>query len=274
MKKYNQSPLPFQGQKRRFLNEFREGLSNFPSDTVYVDLFGGSGLLSHTVKQMYPEARVVWNDYDNFSQRLQHVAKTNRLIAKIRQLVAGCEKDKKLPAHVRAAILREIALEDGYVDYVTVSSSILFSGKYARDFAELSKHTFYNVVKQSDYEAEGYLEGVEVVREDYQELYQKYKSQGAVFLFDPPYLGTDSSSYSSGEYWKLTDYLDILSCLTDSYFYFTSNKSSVVELCEWMSSQSNYENPFAGATTKTTTGTVNYSASYTDIMVYKIIENE
>lgn len=274
MKKYNQAPLPFQGQKRRFLNEFKEALSKFPSDAVYVDLFGGSGLLSHTVKQMYPEAKVIWNDFDNFFERLKHVESTNRLLAKIRALVAGCEKDKKIPAEIRAAILREIALEEGYVDYVTISSSILFSGKYARDYTELSKQGFYNVVKQSDYNADGYLEGVEAVRQDYQALYEKYKGQGAVFLFDPPYLSTDASSYSSGEYWKLADYLNILTCLTDSYFYFTSNKSSVVELCEWMSTQSDYVNPFAGAEMRTTAQTVNFQSSYTDIMAYKIAGNE
>ena len=60
--KYNyvQAPLPFQGQKRRFLKPFRTALEDFPDDAIYVDLFGGSGLLSHTVKQMYPDAKVIY----------------------------------------------------------------------------------------------------------------------------------------------------------------------------------------------------------------------
>ena len=48
MKNYTQAPLPFQGQKRRFLNDFKKALHYFPTDATYVDLFGGSGLLSHT----------------------------------------------------------------------------------------------------------------------------------------------------------------------------------------------------------------------------------
>src|SRR5690606_31268545 len=51
MKNYKQAPLPFQGQKRRFINDFTAALKNYPENTVYVDQFGGSGLLSHTVKQ-------------------------------------------------------------------------------------------------------------------------------------------------------------------------------------------------------------------------------
>lgn len=50
MKSFNQSPLPFQGQKRNFLRKLKTILPNYPNDAIYVDLFGGSGLLSHTVK--------------------------------------------------------------------------------------------------------------------------------------------------------------------------------------------------------------------------------
>ncbi len=59
MKIYNQAPLPFQGQKRRFLKDFKEALKGFPCDAIYVDLFGGSGLLSHTVKSVYPQSKAV-----------------------------------------------------------------------------------------------------------------------------------------------------------------------------------------------------------------------
>lgn len=34
MKNYHQSPLPFQGQKRRFLKQFKQGLNEF-SPTAY-----------------------------------------------------------------------------------------------------------------------------------------------------------------------------------------------------------------------------------------------
>ena len=53
MKKYHysQAPLPFVGQKRMFASEFRKVLKRFSDRTVFVDLFGGSGLLSHITKR-------------------------------------------------------------------------------------------------------------------------------------------------------------------------------------------------------------------------------
>ena len=75
MKQYTQAPLPFQGQKRRFLRQFKEALDQFSSTATYVDLFGGSGLLSHTVKQYYPKSNVVYNDFDNYSERIKMLIK-------------------------------------------------------------------------------------------------------------------------------------------------------------------------------------------------------
>lgn len=62
---YKCAPLPFMGQKRYFLRDFAEVLERVEGqiDTV-VDLFGGSGLLSHTAKAVLPGCKVVYNDYD------------------------------------------------------------------------------------------------------------------------------------------------------------------------------------------------------------------
>lgn len=57
MRNYTTAPLPFQGQKRNFIKQFKEALKAYPKDAIYIDLFGGSGLLSHTVKTTYPGQR-------------------------------------------------------------------------------------------------------------------------------------------------------------------------------------------------------------------------
>ena len=49
-----------------FAKEFIKVLEQFPEDTVFVDLFGGSGLLSHIAKRSKPDATVVYNDFDNY----------------------------------------------------------------------------------------------------------------------------------------------------------------------------------------------------------------
>ena len=65
-KVFTTAPLPFMGQKRKFLKQFKPALMQYCPTATYVDLFGGSGLLSHTVKSEYPTARVIYNDFDNY----------------------------------------------------------------------------------------------------------------------------------------------------------------------------------------------------------------
>ena len=84
-KTYLSAPLPFMGQKRMFIKEFRNVLKEFPDGAVYIDLFGGSGLLAHVTKREKPEARVVYNDFDNYRQRLENVGRTNALLAELRE---------------------------------------------------------------------------------------------------------------------------------------------------------------------------------------------
>ena len=268
---FTSAPLPFMGQKRRFLKEFKKALEHYPHDAIYVDLFGGSGLLSHNVKQLYPSAKVVYNDFDNYSERLANVDKTNSLIAQIRDLVGDYPKDKRIIEPLRTRILDAVyqAEISGYVDYITLSSSLLFSMKYVLDYDALSKETLYNCVKSSAYDVTGYLDGLEVVSVDYKELFDRYKDcTNVVFLVDPPYLSTEVGTYKN--YWKLRDYLDVLNVLNGTrYFYFTSNKSNIVELCQWISTITPY-NPFEGATVATTSNHMNHNSSYTDIMLYKV----
>ena len=70
MQQYNAAPLPFQGQKRNFVRIYRDLLATLPDDAIFVDLFGGSGLLSHATHVAKPNATVVYNDYDNYRQRI------------------------------------------------------------------------------------------------------------------------------------------------------------------------------------------------------------
>ena len=179
--------------------------------------------------------------------------------------------DKKVPNESRAqilAIVKEYA-EKGYVDYITLSSSLLFSGKWAKNFQELSKETMYNVVKQSDYNVDGYLDGLEIIHEDYKDLFMQYKDdRNVLFIIDPPYLSTDSVSYKN--YWKLSDYLDVLKLLKGTkYIYFTSNKSQIIELCKWIKENTSIGDPFADAEIRKQQNNLNYHATFTDIMLVK-----
>lgn len=272
-KQYLSAPLPFVGQKRMFAREFIQVLKRYPDDAVFVDLFGGSGLLSHITKYQKPGATVVYNDFDNYRQRLENIPRTNVLLDKIRAVVASVPRRKFLPKKTKETILRLIEQEEhryGYVDYITLSSSLLFPMKYATNLEELRKETFYNTVRKCDYNpCLDYLDGLEIVSCDYKELFNKYKDMpDVVFLIDPPYLSTEVGTYTMN--WGLSDYLDVLQTLVGTnYIYFTSNKSSIIELCDWIGKNNALGNPFIGSEKVEFNAHMNYNSSYTDIMLYK-----
>lgn len=270
-KVYNSAPLPFMGQKRRFAAQFREALREFPTATTFVDLFGGSGLLSHISKHERPDARVIYNDFDDYHTRIENVDRTNAILAEIREILASIPHKAKVPEERKSRIiaLLEEREQTGYMDYITISSSVLFSANYANDLEMLRKCTLYNNMKQSPYSCDGYLVGLEIVKCDYRKLFDLYKNVlGVVFLVDPPYLSTEVGVYKC--YWRLRDYLDVLRVLDEQhYVYFTSNKSNIVELIDWMQSNSIGGNPFVGATRREFNASINCDAKYTDIMLYR-----
>lgn len=276
-KVYKTAPLPFQGQKRNFVLGFKKVLTEFKDKhqiTTIVDLFGGSGLLSHVAKNMYPELKVIYNDYDDFHLRLASVEVTNKLLEEIRTCLSDVPKGQKIEGSIKYLILsmiRDMEKKGKPVDYITLSSSLLFSGKFAKNYQEIERETFYNCIKKTNYQIDDYLTGLEVVKMNYIDLFNVFRKDiGVLFVVDPPYLSTDTSTYNSDKYWKLKDYLNVLNVLSvGKYIYFTSNKSSIIELCEWLASNYHLSNPLADAKVNTFEANINCTAKYTDMMLYK-----
>ena len=271
---YKSAPLPFVGQKRMFAKEFIKVLEQFPAKTVFVDLFGGSGLLSHIAKRTKPESTVIYNDFDNYRLRLRHIPNTNRLLADLRKIVGdSVPHNKPIKGELRERIFERIEQEEratGYVDFITLSSSVMFSMKYRLNVPDMRKEVLYNSIKKNDYPlCSDYLDGLEITSCDYKELFNRYKdTSGVVFLVDPPYLSTDVGTYNM--YWKMSDYLDVLNVLAGhSFVYFSSNKSSILELCEWLGRNQSLGNPFKNAVKVEFNAHMNYNASYTDMMLFK-----
>lgn len=167
-KTYLSAPLPFVGQKRMFARKFMKVLEQYPESTVFVDLFGGSGLLSHITKRCKPEATVIYNDFDNYHKRLENIPRTNRLIADLRAMVGNSvPRHKTITGELRERIFSRILQEEhetGYVDFITLSSSLMFSMKYKLNVPEMRKEALYNNIRKADYpECTDYLEGLEIV---------------------------------------------------------------------------------------------------------------
>lgn len=272
-KMYLSAPLPFVGQKRMFAKEFIKVLEQFPESTVFVDLFGGSGLLSHITKCCRPDAVVVYNDFDNYRKRLENIPATNTLLSDLRRITEGWPKSKPITGEVRDKVFERIKEEEmrlGYVDYITLSASLLFSSNCRKSLEGMKQEAIYCRIRKTDFPlCDDYLSGLTITGEDYKDVFKRYKDvPNVVFLLDPPYLSTDVSSYKM--YWRLTDYLDVLNVLKGhSFVYFTSNKSSILELCDWIGRNPQIGNPFKESQKVEFKARINYHSEYKDMMLYK-----
>lgn len=274
---YLSAPLPFVGQKRMFAKHFIEVIKQYPAGTVFVDLFGGSGLLSHITKHIHPASRVIYNDFDNYRRRIEEIPRTNALLDRIRPIASRFPRHKPVTGEAREEIFRLLEQEEretGYLDFITLSSSLMFSMKCKMSIPEMRRETLYNNVRKTGYaECPDYLAGLEIESCDYRELFERFRNMpGVVFLVDPPYLSTEVGTYRMS--WRLADYLDVLSVLSGHDFvYFTSDKSSLVELCEWMGRNPSLGNPFERCRRREFDATMNYNARYTDIMLFTELGN-
>ena len=270
---YITAPLPFQGQKRYFAKHYAATLRQMAKTnniTTIVDLFGGSGLLSRIAKDTLPDCEVVYNDYDDFHKRIVAIPQTNKILADLRSILSGVPRSQKLTTIEAKQVCEYLENAGSSIDCKTLSSSLLFSGQSAIDINGFKSNNMYNSVRLSDYNADNYLDGLSIVKCDYRELLNKYKDDPTVlFVIDPPYLSTDTKTYNSDKFWHLRDYLGVLKSLEGiNFIYFTSDKSQLIELAEWLGD--NYSvNPFAGAEKITRHNPVSRNASYDDIMLYR-----
>ena len=167
-------------------------------------------------------------------------------------------------------IFKKYEENKSFVDYMTLSSSVLFTCNHANSLEEMEKQSMWNRLIFSYKESDEYLNGLEVVSCDYKALFNKYKNEdGVLFLFDPPYLTTDVKSYNNVNYWTLADYLDII-LLTKckNFIFFTSNRGNLIDLTKWLNE--NFNAKILEGNIVERKNAFNKNASYTDYMIYNI----
>ncbi|OOF65117.1 hypothetical protein [Rodentibacter sp. Ppn85] len=274
---FKQAPLPFVGQKRQFLKHFEQVLNdNIPGNGdgwIIIDAFGGSGLLSHTAKQLKPEARVIYNDFDGYAERLAHIDDINALRTQLYAAVDNAtQKNKRMTKECKAECVRIIQEFDGYKDLNSLASWLLFSGNQVSTLDELFSKDFWHCIRQSDYpKANGYLEGVEVIQESFHTLLPRHSDNPkALFVLDPPYLCTKQESYKQATYFDLIDFLRLIHLTRPPYLFFSSTKSEFIRFIDAMI-EDKWDNwqVFEGYQRITLQTNANYNGRYEDNLVYK-----
>lgn len=224
---FTKAPLPFRGQKRNYIKQIRQ--IDFSNKTV-IDLFGGSGLLAHTIKQQNPTARVIFNDYDNYQGRLQQIQTTEQLRQDLLISARHISKDSKIDAETKQHMI-SLIISSGCTDWITLSSWLLFSGNYALSFEKLINQTWYFSVPEKPLNADGYLKGCERISSDFKHVLTDYPID-SIIIADPPYIMTDQTGYKNGSF-KLGDAITLFKLIQHRQaLYFSSIKSESDALFE------------------------------------------
>ena len=281
MIQYTTAPLPFAGQKRRWLKQIEPIIRSLPSNTTFVDVFGGSGLVSRLCKDIHPAARVIYNDYDNYSERLRHIAETEQLRQDIISVLAPIKHNARVPDEYKTLVLRVIQAHQDryhYVDWITLSGWLLFTNNFAYSLEELASRGFYahpSRTALSDADAsERYLRGLEIVSVDYRELLSAHKdASNTILILDPPYLSTECSGYR-GNSWSCDDYLDLLTLMpTNNYLYFSSTKLDFVPFLRRTSAAWGYRHPFVGSQVLYRANPFGSGGANPEVLYYKLSSN-
>jgi len=93
---------------------------------------------------------VIYNDFDNYTERLNHIDQTNKLMSKLYKYVLLSKhlllvKDK-IPNNLKTKlieIIEEHHQKYQYLDCITLSSNLLFSGKYYTTFEQIKNSLNY-----------------------------------------------------------------------------------------------------------------------------------
>lgn len=276
-KTFKQAPLPFIGQKRMFLKHveivLNKHIDGEGDGWTIVDVFGGSGLLSHTAKRLKPKATVIYNDFDGYAERLKHIDDINRLRQIIFNYLHGIiPKNGRLSKEIKAEIINKINDFKGYKDLNCLASWLLFSGQQVGSIEALFAKDFWYCVRQSDYPtADGYLDGIEVISESFHKLIPRYQNQDKVLLLlDPPYLCTHQESYKQATYFDLIDFLRLINLTKPPYIFFSSTKSEFIRYLDYMqeSKTDNWES-FEGYERIVVKASASKDGIYEDNMIYK-----
>lgn len=268
---FRKPPLPFIGNKNKWHNEIKEVLiENRGKFTTVVDLFGGSGLISHWAKAYCPDCRVIYNDYDNYSGRLEKINNTNYILQEMNVLLKDVPKNGKLLNSERDIVMDFLFKQPTDSDWETITRTLLYSPNYVSNINDLVGKTLYCKRIAGVYDASGYLDDIEIVRMDWKDLYNLYKDEtNILFIADPPYMTTDCKLYYNSNFIRLRDYLDVVDISNaDRYIYFSSEKSGIIELYDYLNAK--HELEYFKNTVRKHKNISCVNLNYDDIMIYKI----
>lgn len=239
--KYNSKPpLRFLGNKFYTLNKLYKRFENLKldEDTIIIDTFGGSGLLSDFFRKLYPNNKVIYNDYDGYTKRLKKISA--EVLDKLRELFKGVKPKRRPTPEVAKKIYDYVInLDRDLIDIDTIISSCCLKGTVK--IGEFRACSIYNKIPKTNLTIPNdWLENVEIVHKDYRELLEEFKDKKVLWIFDVPYVDTMDTTYKSG--WYTGDCLEFLGKIKEfeKMVIFNSDKKPMDEIMRYYNKNNCY----------------------------------
>lgn len=216
--------LTFQGSKRgRWLSFVGQWAKNV-QEPIIVDAFGGSGNLSLAAKYYAPDKTVIYNDFDNFLERVEHFESDTRPLIQalyeslLKQNVLRDSRVDFLKPQLRK-LLQDHIRQGRYIDIVTLSRLLHFSTTHRSKTLEklFARRWYFRAPLKTHATKKIHTEfsHLQVKREDFKTLLDKYAGRAA-FLLDPPYFQTSFACYAENLLAK--DFFHLLAFLSKNNF--------------------------------------------------------
>ena len=231
--------IPFSGSKSKHYTKIKDIIINLINKNelsefkIIYDIFGGSGALSLMFHEFYPNAKIIYNDYDEIIETKKNENVIDKSINRFniyrREITNDFEKanikqDEKLPSKLVEYYKNKYKKwidNDWYFMYL-FNSSISFNGRSA----DVKINDSWNKVRKTDIEPKHYLyEPFKITHLNYVEIFNKLTKtkpdKKTLLLLDPPYLNTDWTFYKTDwfnfwEYIKMLKYF--MDCLKLGYY--------------------------------------------------------
>lgn len=236
---YKRAPLPFRGNKTKWIKDLIKYFVNNHDkfkDLVFIDVFGCSGIISSLLAKLYPNNKVIYNDFDYYTKLLTkpNIDRLNELRTKIYNIIKN-EKLAKINDDdcdkIRYLIKRYYPNYENNNKLKNIFAAwLMFNGTNFK-----LNSPFYNRLPKNNYsyvDINDYLpDNVIIEHLEYKDLINKYKPilNKSLLILDPPYLGTSKEFYNKE--WNLKDTYNILNlCIKYKCLLFEANTSNVIRL--------------------------------------------
>lgn len=202
---YREPPLAFSGNKKYWAAELADEAALLPPGAVVWDCFGGSGVCARCIKDARSDVRVIWNDFDGYSDRLRHICESEELRKELLRLVgARCDSVWRPPLTPETADkVRALCLQYrkryGFFDGMLVSRWTSIGAPKPFFNPDKPPTRLYGSIPSSPLNISAslaWLDGLEVVRRDIASL---PVGPNDFIILDPPYVETSCDEYAGGD---------------------------------------------------------------------------